>query len=166
MATVRVTRDNMPQLERIMRRVARTRVYIGVPGSTSRRGGSNNPLNPNAQGAISNATLGYIHEYGSPARNIPARPFLVPGVDRAKGRLLAVLHARLQKAVDTGNEGEVRNAYETVGIAGAGEVQGYMTSGTFAPLSARTIARKKSSRPLIDTGQLRQSITYVVREDG
>jgi hypothetical protein len=44
----------------------------------------------------------------------------------------------------------------------AADVQAYMVNGKFAPLKAKTIKRKGSSKPLIDTGQLRQSITYRV----
>ena len=36
----------------------------------------------------------------------------------------------------------------------------------WAPNSPATIARKGSDRPLIDTGELRKSITYVVRKRG
>ena len=35
-------------------------------------------------------------------------------------------------------------------------------AGTFAPDAPATARRKKSSRPLIDTGLLRQSIKYKV----
>ena len=33
---------------------------------------------------LTNATLGYIHEYGSPAAHIPKRPFLQPAFERKR----------------------------------------------------------------------------------
>ncbi|MDF7681191.1 hypothetical protein PT300_11600 [Enterobacteriaceae bacterium ESL0689] len=46
----------------------------------------------------------------------------------------------------------------------AGEVKRKIQSGIAPPLDPKTIARKGSSRPLIDTGNLLQSITYEVRD--
>ncbi|WP_252715295.1 hypothetical protein [Acinetobacter junii] len=51
---------------------------------------------------------------------------------------------------------------QILGMQAAADVQMYMVNGKFAPLKAKTIKRKGSSKPLIDTGQLRQSITYKV----
>ena len=41
-----------------------------------------------------------------------------------------------------------------------GDVQTEIRSGDFAPLKPATIKRKGSSRPLIDTGQMVQSIAW------
>jgi hypothetical protein len=43
------------------------------------------------------------------------------------------------------------------------EIQRTIKNGSFAPLSAQTIARKGSSKPLIDTGRLIGSIAYELR---
>ena len=55
-------------------------------------------------------------------------------------------------------------ALEQFGAWAAGQVQAFISAGRVVPpLDPTTIARKGSSIPLIDTGQLRQSITYEVR---
>ncbi len=61
----------------------------------------------------------------------------------------------------------IQQAAARVGNYGASEVKKGIVSGspggqTFAPLSPVTIARKGSSKPLIDKGDLVGSITYQV----
>ena len=38
-------------------------------------------------------------------------------------------------------------------------------TGTYAPLSPKTVARKGSSKPLVDTGLLLNSVTFEIRRD-
>jgi hypothetical protein len=127
-------------------------VLVGFLGPTAERG----------DGPLNNPTLAYIHEHGSPAANIPARPFLGPGVERAVPQLSSLLTAGARRAL-AGDPGAANQALQRVGVVAVGEVQSYMSSGDFAPLQPETIRRKGSSRPLIDTGQLRQAVTYSVR---
>jgi hypothetical protein len=49
-----------------------------------------------------------------------------------------------------------------IGIVAQGDVQMSIVSGNWVPNAPRTIARKKSSRPLIDTGAMRQAVTWIV----
>jgi hypothetical protein len=130
-------------------------VVVGFLDSTNER--SDSPMG--------NATLAYIHENGSPAANIPARPFLARGVDSVRDAIAAVLRDAARQSL-AGDAGAVHRGLQRAGIVAAGGVQQYMASGTFAPLAPSTIRRKGSSRPLIDTGQLRQSVTYAVRPKG
>ena len=44
-----------------------------------------------------------------------------------------------------------------------GQIQARISAGIPPPLAESTIARKGSSVPLIDTGQLRSAVTYEVR---
>jgi hypothetical protein len=56
----------------------------------------------------------------------------------------------------------IDGALERLGVVATGEVKREFVVGSFVPLKPETIRRKKSSRPLIHTGQLRQSINYVL----
>lgn len=47
-----------------------------------------------------------------------------------------------------------------LGLLVQSKIQQKINSGPFEPNAPSTIARKKSAQPLIDTGRLRQSITY------
>lgn len=155
-------------------------VYVGVPEATTQR--EDEPIN--------NATIAYIQDNGSPAANIPARPFLREGVESG----LRGIEKQLRKAADAGLDGkDTEPALKGAGLLGQNAVRNYMTSADFVPLSEATLKararRKKGSgvrinkgaqaeldarargespsnenaRPLIDTGELRRSITYVVR---
>ncbi|MEM8168046.1 hypothetical protein Q4R38_18910, partial [Morganella morganii] len=55
-------------------------------------------------------------------------------------------------------------AFAIVGEKLSGEVKRKIQSGINPELDPKTVARKGSSKPLIDTGNLLQSITYEVRD--
>lgn len=115
------------------------------------------------------ALQAYIREHGSPAYRVPPRPFLEPGIekhlDMVKGGMKAAL-------LDVLNGGDGRTQRENLGGAIAGKVQEYFEEDNgWPPLSPKTIARRKkgpdgtaSDVPLVDSGALRQSITYVIRK--
>lgn len=47
-----------------------------------------------------------------------------------------------------------------------GLVQEKIESGSYEPNAPSTIRKKKSDKPLIDTGRMRQSVKYVIRKKG
>ena len=60
---------------------------------------------------------------------------------------------------------KIRQSAARVGNYGANQVKKGIINGKFAPLHPATIARKHSSKPLIDHGDLIGSITYKVLDD-
>lgn len=155
---MKVTKDNVDNILESIKAMATKRVLVGVPSEEAPRRGE--PVN--------NATLAYIHENGSPARNIPARPFLKPGVEGAKYKLLSTLRAYAKRTID--GEATIEQALDAAGLVAQSAVKFRIRSGEgFAPLKPGTLAarRRKGARgtkPLIRTGQLLNSITYVVRD--
>lgn len=155
--TVKV--DRVKRVFEAISKVPATQVLVGVPAERS----------PRDQGqSITNAELGYIHEFGAPDANIPARPFLFPGIREAKGRFAGYLRQGAQAAM-SGDQSRVERALGAAGQAAASSVQRHITAGPFTPLAASTIAARRRRgrtgvRPLIDTGQLRRAITWVVRK--
>lgn len=123
-------------------------------------------------GDQTNADIGLLHEKGSLVKHIPRRSFLeVPLVQHAKE--LAAVGQALKKwiaiAIDKNEEAKVawQKAHRDLGIAGEAIVQKAFRTrgfGDWAPNSPRTIERKGSDSPLIDTAQLRRSITSQVVE--
>ena len=87
---------------------------------------------------------------------IPARPWLNPGVQTGNVEYLSII----EKTVKNGNS--LDGALNRVGLVAVGNVQKYMTELRTPPNAASTIKKKKSSNPLIDSGALRQSVTYKV----
>lgn len=138
--------------------LSQTEVLVGIPHGESRDGG------------MSNAEIGYLLETGSPAMNLPARPHLVPGIEAAQDEV----SKRLVKAVDAaldGNKQRMLMYLNAAGMKATMSVKRYITTGEFAVLAPLTIkarqARgKKSEKPLIDTGQMRNAHTYIVMNKG
>ena len=119
-------------------------VLVGIHEDKSQRSG----------GEINNATLGAVHEFGT--NNIPARPWLNPGVASGEKEYLSII----ERVLNDGEQLDV--AMERVGVVAVGKVQKYMRDLRTPPNAPSTIKRKGSSNPLIDTGALRQSVTYKV----
>ena len=110
--------------------------------------------------AINMASLALIHERGSAANNIPARPFMKQTRQKAEGRFSRLLR-RLYKQVVNGKVHPF-DGLAKLGTAYEGEMKNTFTTGSFTPNKPATIKRKGSSCPLIDTGHMRQSITSKV----
>lgn len=149
-------RDTTLRVRDAMEFLASAEVLVGIPQAVNSR-----------KGKLGNATLMYIHTNGSPLRGIPARPVIQPAIEADGNRqvisdeLKAAAVARLQ-----GHPQESIQDLRRAGQAGVNVSKAWFTDprNNWAPNRPSTIRRKKSDRPLIDTGTLRRSITYVVRE--
>ena len=88
--------------------------------------------------------------------NIPARPWLKPGVAAGNVEYLNII----EKAAASGDALEM--TLNKIGVVAVGHVQKYMTELRTPPNAASTIKKKGSSNPLIDSGALRQSVSYEI----
>jgi phage gpG-like protein len=157
---LKVKTDKLAAVHRAIDTLRNSRVMVGIPAEDADRKG----------GEITNAQLGYIHEFGAPEVNIPARPFLAPGVKGAREEITAQLK-KAGQAVLAGNAEAVDRALNAAGIVAQNAARQKIQAGPFVPLKPATIyqrqhrkvAPRSGEQPLIDTGQLRTSITYVVR---
>lgn len=133
------------------------RLQVGVLAS---RGG--NALHDKESG-LTMIELAAIHEFGSPAANIPERSFIRRTFEK-KDRETVRLLRRLAHAVVTGKM-DARKALNLLGAWGASQVKATIAEGPGIPppLAPATIERKGSSRPLVDTGRLLDSITWEVK---
>lgn len=160
---VTVTKDRLADVLKSIHELVKKEVLIGIPESEdarNQRGADGSPLG--------NAAIGYIQETGSPSNNLPARPFLVPGVHDALNPATAKLKAGATKALD-GQRDAGEKSMHAAGLIAQNAVRAKINSGVPPALAESTLAgRRRRGRtgtvPLIDTGQLRNSITYVVRE--
>lgn len=155
---VEMTRDNLAEFMRGVRALAKRDVLVGIPSDgTDRR---------EVGGAMDNATLGYIHEFGAPAANIPPRPFLIPGVKSVSGKTSDRLGRGMNAAL-IGDFAECDRQMHAAGLIAQNAVKGLINSGIAPALSPRTLAARRARGrtgevSLIDTGQLRNSVVYVV----
>lgn len=107
------------------------------------------------------ALQAYIREHGSPAYRVPPRPFLEPGIEKHLDLVENGMKAALLDVLD-GGDGKAQR--ERLGATMAAKVQAYFQEDNgWPPNAPSTIKKKGSAQPLVDTGALRQSITYIIR---
>lgn len=162
--SVKIIKDDVPILLAAIEGLTRQRVLVGIPGNT--------PARTDVGVGISNAVLGYINEFGSPAANIPARPWLMPGIQQAMPAITARLRAGAVAALKLPSDGEIgTKTLMAVGLTAQNVIRAYVNTGIPPALAAATISARRNrkvaprtgTKPLIDTGQFRNSISYVIR---
>ena len=104
--------------------------------------------------------IAIYNEFGT--SSIPSRPFLRNSVDDNIDKINSFIATQC-KAVCSGQTG-CEDALKKIGTFHVGNVQQTIRNGDFAPNAPATIRRKGSSHPLIDTGTMRRSVSFVVRE--
>ena len=100
------------------------------------------------------AQVARIQEYGS--IKIPPRPFFRNAIDNNMQKWLDFLGRDL---VNTNN---AELSYNRLGEVARGDIVESITQLDTPPNAPKTIARKGSSNPLIDTGFLRANVTFKV----
>lgn len=167
--TIKVTqmRDQSAAIKQAFKALEKEDVLVGIPAAES--GGDE---------TFGNAAIAYVQENGSPANNIPARAFLRPGLQSYLPEAIALLKAGARHAL-RGNVGAAQKTLKKIGMEATRSVQAVFKANDWAPLAESTLRQraarqaKKSGKkrvkkinrpnPLIDTGQLLRSITYVIR---
>lgn len=106
--------------------------------------------------------LAMVHEYGSQANNIPARSFIRSTCD-AKRKEHVELIRKLQQKILLGRI-TAKQALTQLGEVVSKDMVQTINDGIDPKLKSATIKRKGgSSKPLIDTGRLKGSITHEIR---
>lgn len=146
------------QLRKNLAALTKRQTLVGVPSTTASRKQGTGPTN---------ALLAYVHDNGSPARGIPAREFLRPGIKDAQKEIEAKLGQTARQALD-GSVDDIEKGLMAVGLIAQKAVRRKITQGPFVPLKPGTLAARrrrgrKGTKPLIDTGALRQAISFSVR---
>jgi hypothetical protein len=148
----------MDQIKKDMEKLIKMDVLIGIPEDKTIR----------KEGKVNNAELLYLHTNGSELQGIPKRPVIEPAIN-ANGNKEAIIEELKESARLTlsGKYSEAVQQLNKAGMLGQNVSRLWFTDqrNGWPPNSPKTIAKKKSSRPLIDTSQLRKSIIYVVREN-
>ena len=153
--TSTVTRDN-GLLDRItsVARSATSKIEVGYFGNQMHRPS----ITSGSTGSISIKDLAAIHELGL---GVPKRAFISPALKKNRIKYIKYIGKQLTPIIR--RRQTMNAAWQTVGIMAVADIQEYMITAKFTPLAPSTIARKGSSKPLIDTGQMRQAITYRVK---
>ena len=108
----------------------------------------------------------YLHSQGLHLRdetetiNIPERSFVRAGFDANRKKFQEKGEELVKQAIAL--EITPQAALEALGLEIQTSLQEYLTNISNPPNSSFTVKQKGSSNPLIDTGQLRSSITYKI----
>jgi hypothetical protein len=117
---------------------------------------------------VTNAELLYIHTHGSRLQNIPPRPVIEPAIwaPGNKENIAAELKDAVVEVLHQNPQGATIHL-KLAGTVASNAAKRWFTDprNDWLPNSQKTIDRKGSDRPLIDTGELRRAITYVVEEN-
>lgn len=105
-------------------------------------------------------TLGDVATYNEFGFGVPERSFIRGWFDETEAANRAAF-AKLWQGVLKGTR-TAAQVFEVLGLKFQGDIQRRIVAGIEPPNSPRTIAEKGSSTPLVDTGQLKSSISYQV----
>lgn len=178
------------KLAKSLQVLLRQQVYVGVPekDSTRKSGEITNAalafihtngarasdmrrivqVKMNRGASYEAATAAYLHTHGSYLYQIPPRPIIQPAIEAKGNKELIQEQLKLAaKAALDSKPAQVRVHLRLAGMIGQNVVRAWFTDprNNWAPNAPSTIARKHSARPLIDTGDLRKSMTYVLSEE-
>ena len=101
---------------------------------------------------------GYEDETGK--IRIPSRPFIRSWVDNNENQIRAFMQSVFRRVL--AGQLSAEEAMRLIGEFAQAGIRKNITQGTFEPNAESTIRQKGSSRPLIDTGTMRNSIRYEV----
>ncbi|WP_109078473.1 hypothetical protein [Aggregatibacter kilianii] len=135
------------QLIEQMKSLKEKAVYVGFPAEFDEKvKGSKN---------FNLASLAAVLEFGN--EHIPSRPFLRQTLEENQGKYTALFIQWFDQGVPAAQ------IYERLAVMAQGDVQMNIVKGEWVANAKSTIRRKKSSKPLIDTGKMRQAVKGIVK---
>ncbi len=147
--TVQVT-GNLAKIKQLIEQIKASgekAVYVGFPAEFNEKvEGSDN---------FNLASLAAVLEFGN--ERIPSRPFLRQTLAENQEKYTELFVKLFESGVS------IDQIYEQIALIAQGDVQQNIVNGKWTANAPSTIKRKKSSKPLIDTGKLRQSIRGIVK---
>jgi HK97 gp10 family phage protein len=143
-------------IKRVMEDIARKRLSVGFFPEAKYEDGT--PV----------AYVAAIQEFGTDT--IPARPFMRPTISENRTKWVELIRKGFKAAM--AGRVTITQVYGQVGMSTAGDVSRTISQVTTPPLSAATIAARQgkrktpsvSTKPLVDTGLLIQSVTSQVQD--
>lgn len=143
---------------RLVREIRAAKGLVGKAGVIGSKAEAERP--DGKGGTITNAELAMAHEFGT--AHVPERSFIRAPFDANRSKYEDHL-AAFAKKVYAGAM-KVERAVGLVAAEMASDVRKYIVDGAGVPPpnAPATIARKGSSRPLVDTAQMKNSISHAV----
>ena len=148
---------SIEEIKNRLEEIAKTRILVGIPQDNKEA---------NSSKYATNAQKLYYNSKGSPARNIPPRPVIEPAIEDKFDKISEKIREGAIKGLEGDMEG-FREDYEMAGLMGVSASINWFDNpkNNWSPNAESTIKAKGSDSPLIDTGEMRKAITYVIREN-
>lgn len=180
--------NHLRELRKQLKALAKKEVLVGIPAENSTREHSseiNNAellyiqshgvrsasMRKEMQGNLdsgmkySKAHELYLQSHGSPMYHVPPRPVLEPAIASQKETIGKLIGVASKNALE-GKSAQCEANLNKAGMVAASAARGWFENPAngWPPNAPYTIKKKGSSQPLIDTGEMRKAITYVVRD--
>lgn len=159
---VKTITDNFSRQLQALEFVKDNEVYVGIQQKDATRENED----------VNNAELLFIHTNGSPVRNIPARSVIEPAIKDSSEQLSRIMLRAAQYALQ-GKFAEATKQLHIVGTRGRDVSKLWFTNPkNHWPPNAPSVIKEKlkkgstDPKPLIDTGELRNAISYFVKTKG
>ena len=107
--------------------------------------------------------IGMIHEFGAPEKNIPRRSFIRVPIENNIKEITKLIENNHKLVSENSMSAKV--ALDRIGLKAQNTIKKSFRDNDWKANSRATVKRKGSSRPLIDTGQLIGSISYIVEKE-
>lgn len=104
------------------------------------------------------AQIAAENEFGT--KTTPPRPFISTSFEENRDRINNIIAGEYGRIID--GQSTVKRSLNLIGLFGVDIIQQKIRAIRSPPNSPRTIAIKKSSKPLIDFGQMIQSVRHKV----
>ena len=138
------------QFERILRELADKEVAVGFQhGDATEEDGTDI------------CDIAAWNELGT--EHIPSRPFLRKSVDENEDEINEFID---HKASELMNGASAEQTLKDIGIFQKELIQDKIEEGDFVPNAESTIRKKGSTHPLIDKGNMKNSVNYWIRQKG
>lgn len=153
---VKVEVDRLKEVKDWAKLLEKQLVMVGVPEDKSGR---------KSEEPITNAALAYIHNFGSPDNNIPSRPFMEIGLKAARDEIAS----EMSRAAASPDLNKMYQHLNRAGLKASQSIKNAINEQDgIEPLAGSTLRARerrgfKGTKALIETGQLRNSITWVVK---
>ena len=154
-----VIKDHSEKFKALVRTLQTKEVLVGIPADEDAR---------NDETTLGNAAILFINNFGSPAQNIPPRPVMDIGIKRALPSIVKEFERAALVTLD-GSESKLNQSFERVGVIASQSIKATIDEQIdIDPPAQSTLIKRQAKgfqgdKALVVTGQLRNSITYVVK---
>lgn len=164
--SVRFDNSRLQSIERELQKLAASHVLVGIQEGTvtkaqdmpvsPQRTGPNSQNVRHKEGGQSMAYIGAVNEFG--LEGIPARPFIGPAIDNNRSLIIRMMESEFDNII-TGKS-HADKVYTVLGKEVTELIHQQILDVHWPPLSQSWVDEKGSSKPLIDFGQMYDSINY------